>query len=223
MRWPQTGAELEALQRALADLEPPPWEGPAEVVGACFVCFPRALCGPGKPGDAAHAAAVLTRRRKVIEQVVVTGAAGGPYVPGLLALREGPLLERAVRALARSPDVLIVNATGRDHPRRAGLALHLGALLGLPTVGVTDRLLVASGPSPGPARGATAPVTLAGELVGYWLRSRPGVRPIALHAAWRTDPDVALEVVRAALRRARTPEPLRRARHLARLARAESR
>jgi deoxyribonuclease V len=64
-----------------------------------------------------------------------TGPAGGPYLPALLTLREGPLLEQAVRALPITPEVLVVNATGRDHPRRAGLALHLGAVLGLPSVG----------------------------------------------------------------------------------------
>ena len=80
--------------------------------------------------------------------MTISGLAGGPYLPALLALREGPLLEQAVRALPIVPEVLIVNATGRDHPRRAGLALHLGAVLGLPTVGVTTRPLVAQGAWP---------------------------------------------------------------------------
>lgn len=220
MDWPGAPHELEAAQRALAARRPPPWHGPAELVGACFVCFPRGLQGRGAAGDQACAAAVVMRRRQVVDRAVVAGPAGAPYVPGLLALRAGPLLERAVRALAHLPDVLIVNATGRDHPRRAGLALHLGAVLGVPTVGVTDRPLVASGAPPAQARGASAPLAIDGELTGYWLRSRPGTRPLAVHAAWRTDAQVALATVLAALRRARTPEPLRRARRLARLARA---
>lgn len=220
MQWPSTAGELEAAQRVLAALRPPAWHGPAELVGACFVCFARGLESPGAAGDEAYAAALLTRRRKVIEQAVITGVATAPYAPGLLALREGSLLECAVRALSRRPDVLIVNATGRDHPRRAWLALHLGALLDIPTVGVTDRFLVATGPLPGAARGASTPVTLEGEVVGCWLRARAGAGPIALHAAWRTDAQTALATVLPLLRRARTPEPLRRARRLARLARA---
>jgi deoxyribonuclease V len=161
----------------------------------------------------------------VLARAVVRGAAGAPYLPALLALREGRLLEAAVRALdeAGSPEVLLVNASGRDHPRRAGLALHLGAVLGVPTVGVTNRPLVAEGDWPGPTAGATAPLRLSGELVGYWLRARRGGKPVAVHAAWRTDPDTAVEVVRGAIRRARTPEPLRRARTAARAARGTAR
>jgi deoxyribonuclease V len=117
--------------------------------------------------------------------------------------------------------VLLVNATGRDHPRRAGLALQLGAVLGLPTVGVTDRPLLAEGEWPAEDAGATAPLELDGERVGAWLRTRPRARPVAVHAAWQTDVDTAVAVVLAATRRpARTPEPLRRARTAARVARA---
>lgn len=118
--------------------------------------------------------------------------------------------------------MLLVNATGRDHPRRAGLALHLGALLDLPTVGVTHRLLVAEGTWPGDRRGKTSPFRLGGDVVGYWLRTRSGTRPLAVHPAWRTDPDGAIQVVLATLRRLRTPEPLRLARQAARAARASA-
>ena len=117
----------------------------------------------------------------------------------------------------------MVNATGRDHPRRAGLALQLGAVLGLPTVGVTTRPLVAEGAWPVDQRGARSPLLVGGEVVGCWVRTRAGARPLAVHAAWQTDPDHAVQVVMAATRRARTPEPLRRARTLARTRRAHSR
>jgi deoxyribonuclease V len=122
-----------------------------------------------------------------------------------------------------TPEVLVVNATGRDHPRRAGLALHLGAVLGLPTVGVTTRPLLAQGAWPADHRGATARLLLDNEVVGYWVRTRPGARPLAVHAAWQTDAQDAVQVVLAATRRARTPEPLRRARTLARTRRAHTR
>jgi deoxyribonuclease V len=150
----------------------------------------------------------------------VRGKAGALYRPGLLALREGRLLETAVRALPGEPEVVIANATGRDHPRGAGLAVHLGAVLDLPSVGVTDRPLLAVGAEGGPNRGAASPLLLEGAEVARLLRTRLGARPLVVHPGWRTDLDTAVSVVLAAIRRARTPEPLRRARREARRARA---
>ena len=216
MAWPRSVDELIEAQRALAASSPEPWQpGDPIGIGGCAIRFPRGESGPGSAGDPAWAAAVAPGAESV-----VTGSAGAPYAPGLLALREGPLLEAAVRGLAVAPDVLLVDATGRDHPRRAGLALHLGAVLDLPTVGVTHRPLLAGGPWPDDVRGASSPLLLDGEPVGAWLRTRPGTRPLAVHAGWRTTIEVAVEVVLAALGRHRTPEPLRRARHLARVARS---
>jgi deoxyribonuclease V len=92
-------------------------------------------------------------------------------------------------------------------------------VLNVPTIGVTHRPLVAEGEWPADGRGARSPLLLERELVGYWLRTRAGTRPLAVHAAWRTDPDTAAEVV-LSTSRARTPEPLRKARRRAREARA---
>jgi deoxyribonuclease V len=221
MEWPRSEEELVAVQRALAAAAPPPWApGPSPAIGACAVRFPRGAPGPGAQGDEAWAAAVVLRDGAVVAEAVVAGTAGAPYMPGRLALREGPLLQAAVDALGAPPDVLLVDATGRDHPRRAGMALHLGAVLGIPTAGVTHRPLLAEGAWPADERGATAPLRLGDEIVGAWVRTRRGARPLAVHAAWRTDAGAATAVVMAATARHRTPEPLRRARHLARVARA---
>jgi deoxyribonuclease V len=206
--------ELIVEQLLLATLLPEPWLfEPSARVGGVFVCFPRGKSGAGRAGDPAWAAACVGA-----ETAVVTGRAGAPYEPGLLALREGALLEAAVRALPEPPDVLLVDATGRDHPRRAGLAFHLGAVLDLPTVGVTHRPLVAQGEWPEDTRGARSPLLLDGEPVGYWLRTRQGTRPLAVHAGWRTSAATAAELV-LSTSRARTPEPLRQARRRAREAR----
>jgi deoxyribonuclease V len=213
--WPRTTEELIAEQERLARSAPPPWRGPVERVGGCFVCFERGPAGPGAAGDHAWAGAAVGK-----ETVVVQGTAGAVYEPGLLALREGPLLEAAVRALPRLPDLVLVDATGRDHPRRAGLALHLGAVLDVPTVGVTHRPLLAAGDWPEDEHGARSPLVLEGELVGYWLRTRAGTRPLAVHPGWRTGPDMAVAVVLGCVQRWRTPEPLRRARQAARATRA---
>jgi deoxyribonuclease V len=222
--WPATADKLIELQQVLGDLTPERWQPPTTLrrVGACFVCFER-VQGAGATGDAGFAGAAVTHRRRLLAGATSSGPAGGPYLPALLALREGPLLEQAVRALPIAPEVLVVNATGRDHPRRAGLALQLGTVLGLPTVGVTTRPLVAQGAWPADHRGATARLLLGGEVVGCWVRTRAGAKPVAVHAAWQTDAQDAVQVMLAATRRARTPEPLRRARTLARTRRAHTR
>jgi deoxyribonuclease V len=225
--WPQSAAELVELQRALAEAEPPPWRPSAEpaflAVGAVAICFPAGVNGPGARGDRAWAAAVIMRGRRTVAQATVVGAAGAPYEAGLLALREGPLLEAALLALHEAADVVLVDATGRDHPRRAGLALHLGAVLDVPTVGVTHRPLFAAGDWPADPKGESAPLVLDGERVGAWVRRREGVRPVAAHPAWRTDVETAVAVVSKVAGSHRTPEPLRQARRLARLARAKGR
>ncbi|HET8562164.1 MAG TPA: endonuclease V [Marmoricola sp.] len=218
--WPADPADLVEEQLRLADLREEPWRpGPSPVLGGCWVCFPRGATGPGRTGDPAWAAAVVLRGGRVVAGEVVTGRAGAPYVPGLMALRVGPLLEQAIRALPVAPDALLVDATGRDHPRRAGLARQLGAVLDLPTIGVTHRPLVAGGDWPDDARGARSPLAIGTEVVGCWLRTRPGTRPLAVHPGWRTDLTAAVDVVLRTTGQRRTPEPLRRARQLARRAR----
>jgi deoxyribonuclease V len=228
--WPTGADDLIEEQQRLAAAAPPAWRPPSGdlIIAGCFVCFGRDRYGPGAAGEPAWAAAVALRGHRHLAGTVRAGTAGGRYEPGLLALREGPLLEAAVRDLPAEPAVLLVNATGRDHPRRAGLALHLGAVLGLPTVGVTHRRLLAAhernsaaDPDWPPDRyGAASPLVVDGEQVGWWLRTRAGTRPLAVHAAWRTSVDVAVDVVLRSWCRRRTPEPLRQARHLARAARA---
>ncbi|HYX84859.1 MAG TPA: endonuclease V [Gaiellales bacterium] len=211
---------MAALQREIGAAAAPAWAPPdAPMVAGCFVCFPRGKSGAGAAGDPAVAAAAALREGRVVASVVVRGEAGAPYAPGLLALREGALLAAAVEALGQRPDVVLLDATGRDHPRRVGLAVHVGWALDLPTVGVTHRPLVAEGDWPADAAGAAAPLTVEGEVVGYWLRTRSGTRPLAVHAGWRTSPEAARDLVRS-LCRVRTPEPLREARRLARRARA---
>lgn len=206
--WPATREELEAVQRGLAVASPPEWHPPAEgsAIGAVFVAFSTEL--DPSPEERGWAAATVAGVR-----VVVRDEVRAPYEAGYLALREGPLLERAVRSLDVRPDVLLVNASGRDHPRGAGLALHLGAVLDLPTVGVTDRPLVA-------AVDGSGGLILHGQVVGRAVTCRTDTRPVIAHAAWRTDPEVSAEVVLAASGSARTPEPLRLARFFARSQRA---
>lgn len=229
--WPDGVGELAALQQRLAAARPSPWEAKGSpVVGASAVCFSRGadppagpladpLADPHEAAQRGWAAASRKRPGSQASVVVIEGAGEAGYRPGLLALREGRLRHDALEALSALPDVVIVDATGRDHPRQAGLALHLGAVVGVPTVGATDRPLVATAAQPEGHRGATAPLWLAGEVVGYACRTRAGTRPVCVSAGWRTTPDVAATVVIGAATRARTPQPLREARREVRAAR----
>ena len=126
----------------------------------------------GERGDPAWAAATVFEGGTRTVFATIDGTVGAPYIAGYLALREGRLLERAVRELIPPPEVVLVDATGRDHPRRAGLAVHLGAVLDLPTIGLTDRTLLAVAGEPGRLRGAKSPLQIGDELVGYALRTR---------------------------------------------------
>ena len=155
----------------------------------------------------------------MLEQQVRRGVADAPYSPGLMALRIGRLMDATMRAQTTAPDVLLVDATARDHPRGAGLALHLGAELGLPTLGVTHRPLLARGQWPGDRRGSTSPLRIGDTVVACWVRTRPGVRPLVVHPGWRVDLATAVDIVVGTTGQRRTPEPLRRARYLARTAR----
>jgi len=222
--WPATEEALVAAQRELASASPAPWRaaGGAQAVAGCFVCFSRGRVGPGAAGEPGWAAAALVVGTERTRIAVVTGEAPAPYVAGLLALRDGPLLEAAVRQLPACPEVLLVNATGRDHPRRAGMALHLGARLEIPSVGVTDQPLIARGDWPADEPGAQGLLRIENDVVGCWLRARRGVRPIVVHPGWRIDLETAVAVVVNSTHGARTPEPLRQARRAAREARAAS-
>lgn len=220
--WPRTVDELTAVQEALAAERADPWQPPTDALMAgCFAAFPKGQTGSGGIGDPIWAGAAVFRRRRCVARATTSGTSGWPYELGLLALRIGPALDEVVRALPVAPEVLLVDATGRDHPRRCGLAVHLGAMLSIPTVGVTHRTLLAEGDWPADELGASSPLFLNGMVVGYWLRTRPGRRPVAVHAAWRTDATVAVQVVRRASRH-RTPDPVREARRLARQARGRS-
>lgn len=223
--WPMTAEELEATQRELGRLEPPTWRpdpGRRLLVAGVFVAGPTGLVGAGATRDPLWSASValLVGEPRPVDTSVVRGRAGGSYVAGLLALREGEVLDRAIRSLRVTPDVIVVNGTGRDHPRRAGIALHVGAVLGVPSIGVTVRPLVATASEPGAERGSHTPLVLDREAVGATLRTRRSALPVIVHAAWRTDPGIALDVVRRVTLRYRTPEPIRLARRLAREARS---
>ena len=126
------------------------------------------------------AAAVVLRLPGLheVERVLVEAPLGFPYVPGLLSFREAPALVKALRALRSAPDLLLVDGQGIAHPRRFGLACHVGLLAGVPTAGVAKSVLVgAFDPPPRPA-GSSSPILHRGDRVGAAVRLRDGGCPV---------------------------------------------
>jgi deoxyribonuclease V len=137
--------------------------------------------------------------------------AGFPYVPGYLSFREGPVLEQAFRKLRTRPDLVLFDGQGIAHPRRFGLASHLGVRWDLPSVGCAKSRLTGSAEPPGPRKGDWTPLRDDGEIVGSVVRTRTGVKPVWVSPGHRIDHAGAREAVLAATTRYRLPEPTRRA------------
>ena len=138
-----------------------------------------------------------------------------PYVPGLLSFREAPGILAIFRRLRMRPDVLICDGHGLAHPRRFGLASHLGLWLGIPTIGCAKSLLVGEHGPVGGERGSQAPLVLDGEPVGAALRTRSGVKPVYVSPGHLVDGPTACDIVLSCCRKYRVPEPIRAAHQLA--------
>lgn len=175
------------------------------LVGGADVSF-----APGRPARARAAVVVLVFPELTLVEVrTATAPVTFPYVPGLLSFREAPVVLRAFRALRRKPQVLLCDGHGEAHPRRFGLACHLGLLAGVPTIGVAKHRLVGVSPPLPSARGAWAPLTDGGEVVGAVVRTRRGVRPVYVSVGHRVVLPRAVELVLDCAPRFRLPEPLR--------------
>ena len=142
---------------------------------------------------------------------------GFPYVPGFLSFREIPAAIAALRLLAHQPDLLMVDGHGIAHPRRLGIAAHLGVLTGLPSIGVAKSRLVGRHDEPGAERGSRTVLSHKGETVGIVLRSRERARPLYVSPGHLVSLEQAVELVEASLTGYRLPEPTRLADKLSRM------
>lgn len=149
------------------------------------------------------------------EEAVATLPTRFPYVPGLLSFREAPAILAVLARLDRLPDVLLCDGQGYAHPRRFGLACHLGVLTDLPAVGVAKKRLVGSHGAVPEARGAWTPLMDGAERIGAVLRTRAGVKPVFVSSGHRVSLESAVELVMACTTRYRLPETTRRADRLA--------
>lgn len=172
----------------------------------------------GKDGDAAVATAVVLRRAdlSVIDQAVVHGASDFPYVPGLLAFRELPLLLKAIEALTVTPDLYVCDGYGLTHPRRFGLACHLGVVLDAPAIGVAKNPPHLPVDAPGQDRGEWTPIAASGETVGCALRTQNRVKPVYVSVGHRRTLATARDLVLELAQDYRLPEPIRAADQLGR-------
>jgi len=206
--WPATPAEAIALQvrlapRVLLEGDPPN----VRSVAGCDLAF----LGRGRRGDTARAAVVLLSYPELtpLEQHVAEAPVTFPYVPGLLAFREIPALLQAFERLRQAPDLLLVDGQGYAHPRRFGIACHLGLILDIPTIGVAKSRLTGRHDEPAVAAGSRAELRDGDELIGAVLRTRASVRPLYVSPGHRIGFGPAAEWVMRLCRGYRLPEPTR--------------
>ena len=152
---------------------------------------------------------------EVVERVVAERPIDFPYIPGLLSFREVPVIKAAFRQLQTRPDLALVDGMGLAHPRRIGLACHLGLELDLPTIGCGKSLFVGTHSEPRDTRGARAALRHDGEVVGCALRTRVGTKPIYVSIGHRVDLRTATRWVLRCTPKYRLPEPIRAADRLA--------
>jgi deoxyribonuclease V len=210
-RWPRTAAEAREIQQALRSrVIVRDRVGRVRLVGGVDASYDRAagltraaVAVLGFPGLEPVAQGVVRRRTRF------------PYVPGLLSFRETPALLGALARLPRLPDLLLCDAHGLAHPRRFGLACHLGVLLGVPTIGVAKSRLVGTHAPVPEARGEWMPLRDGEETIGAVLRTRTGVRPVYVSVGHRVSLETAIAWVLRCAPRHRLPEPIRRAHALA--------
>jgi deoxyribonuclease V len=208
--WEVSVARAKEIQLSLAK----------RVVTENEVINPRLVAGidisaPDAQGVARGAVVVLRYPEfSIVEVKVVEGKITFPYIPGLLSFRESPLIMAACEKLGNVPDLILIDGQGIAHPRRLGLASHVGLFLNLPTIGCAKSILCGQHRLVGEEAGSHAELLDNGELIGAALRTKSGVKPIYVSVGHKIDLASALQWVINCCRGYRLPEPTRLA-HLA--------
>jgi len=151
----------------------------------------------------------------VLETAIARRPTAFPYIPGLLSFRELPAVLAALEQLREPPDLLLCDGQGIAHPRRFGIASHLGLLVDIPAIGVAKTRLCGTHEEPPNQRGAWTPLWGQGEIIGAVLRTRPGVKPLYISPGHRVGLETALAYVMGCCTRYRLPETTRHAHRLA--------
>jgi deoxyribonuclease V len=206
--WQVSVEEAIAIQRKLAALvQQRPLPAPPQTVAGVDMSVRE---------DRVQAAVVVLALPEltVVDQARWEGPVVFPYVPGLLSFREAPAVLAALAQLQVWPDLILADAQGIAHPRRLGLASHLGVLLEMPTVGVAKSRLTGRAVEPDQDRGAWTSLMDRGEQVGVVLRTRPNVNPVYVSVGHRITLDEAVTWTMRCTTRYRLPEPARLAHRL---------
>jgi deoxyribonuclease V len=152
---------------------------------------------------------------EIVETVTAQMPTPFPYIPGLLSFREGQVILAAYEKLKQQPDAIIFDGMGIMHPRRLGIASHMGLWLDIPTVGCGKTYLLGTYTEPSPEKGAWQPLFHEGEILGAVLRTRDNVKPVYISVGHRATLETARELVMRCVTRYRLPEPIRAAHHAA--------
>lgn len=207
--WPATEEQARAVQDelrgrvVLEEAGPPPGTGRVTGVDVAY----------DDERDVVVAAAVVldAATLDVVAEATAVGQVSFPYVPGLLAFREIPTVLAALDALPCAPGLVVCDGYGLAHPRRFGLASHLGVLTGLPTIGVAKNPFTFSYEEPGARRGSASPLVAGQDEVGRALRTQDGVKPVFVSVGHRVSLGNACAHTLALTPKYRLPESTRRA------------
>jgi deoxyribonuclease V len=200
-----TPRQAVAIQRRLAD----------RIVQKGHVSDPRLLAGvdlafsPDGTGCIAGVVVWDVQTREVVERHVIRRPVQFPYVPGLLSFREAPAILALLRRLRCEPDAFLFDGQGYAHPRRFGLACHVGLLIDRPSLGCAKSLLIGKCRMPGTARGSKTPIEHDGECIGVALRTRDNVKPVYVSTGHRLSLDAAVGIALAGCAGFRLPESTR--------------
>lgn len=209
--FPTDPAAAIALQKQLAaEVQLQDDFGQVTHIAACDVGFE-------DDGNTTRAAVVLVNwpEMKMLDSHLARIPTRMPYIPGLLSFRELPAVLAALEKLDATPDLILVDGQGIAHPRRLGIAAHLGVVTGLPAIGVGKSRLTGQYRPPGPEKGDWSPLTDRQQTIGCVLRTRRGVKPLFVSPGHRVSLDSARQWALQTTTRYKLPEPIRMADRLA--------
>ncbi len=209
--WNLKPAQARALQTKLGhDVRLEPLAGDPEWIAGVDVGFEDS-------GHTTRAAVVLMRLEDltVAESAVARLPTTFPYVPGLLSFREAPAILQALEQLSQPPDLVMCDGQGIAHPRRVGIATHIGLLLDVPSIGIAKSRLVGDYDEPEDQKGAKAPLTEGATQLGAVVRTRVGTKPVFVSPGHRITINQAVDLVLRCTTKFKLPEPTRMADKLA--------